>query len=247
MYWLGDFSTFIWHPQPWKEFPFKLSRDITEITPLWETPSLQPFLKTYWLTPVNDWPIVAKHANMTSSRGSINAAPATIRQNLFLHLAEPRLWLKMLQLTVKVRSFEGRPHGCSSAAFRWVWHFLKVVRLPSDQRWTFGTQVMSSCRLRSAFLSPSNLQDRTSARLLTPPFHGGAESRGQMREQRDLTSPQMLHGRTHCVSMQPPPQSGVLLFAKHNRSSLIHMIIHSRDNSPSLAATVCSEHPLITW
>ncbi len=46
------------------------------------TPSLQPFLKTYWLTPVNDWPIVAKHANMTSSRGSINAAPATIRQNL---------------------------------------------------------------------------------------------------------------------------------------------------------------------
>ncbi len=39
------------------------------------TPSLQPFLKTYWLTPVNDWPIVAKHANMTSSRGSINAAP----------------------------------------------------------------------------------------------------------------------------------------------------------------------------
>ncbi len=27
------------------EFPFKLSRDITEITPLWETPSLQPFLK----------------------------------------------------------------------------------------------------------------------------------------------------------------------------------------------------------
>ncbi len=43
------------------------------------TPSLQPFLKTYWLTPVNDWPIVAKYANMTSSRGSIyNAAPATI-------------------------------------------------------------------------------------------------------------------------------------------------------------------------
>ncbi len=42
------------------------------------TPSLQPFLNTYWLTPVNDWPIVAKHANMTSSRGSINAAPATI-------------------------------------------------------------------------------------------------------------------------------------------------------------------------
>ncbi len=48
-----------------------------------------------------------------------------LRQNLFLHFAVPRLWLKLLQLTVKVRSFEGRPHGCSSAAFRWVWHFLK--------------------------------------------------------------------------------------------------------------------------
>ncbi len=32
--------------------------------------------------------------------------------------------------------------------------FLKIVRLPSDQRWTFRTQVMSSCRLISAFLSP---------------------------------------------------------------------------------------------
>ncbi len=58
--------------------PWERERDITEISPLWETNSLQPFLNTYWLTPVNDWPIVAKHANMTSSRGSINAAPATI-------------------------------------------------------------------------------------------------------------------------------------------------------------------------
>ncbi len=103
----------------------------------------------------------------------------------------------------------------------------------------------------SAFLSPSNLQDKTSARLLTPPFHGGAESRGQMREQRDLTSPQMLHGKTHCVSMQPPPQSGVLLFAKHNRLAPLSFnyrvygtTSHSHDNSPSLAATVCKEQPL---
>ncbi len=100
----------------------------------------------------------------------------------------------------------------------------------------------------SAFLSPSNLQDKTSARLLTPPFHGGVESRGQMREQRDLTSPQMLHGKTHCVSMQPPPQSGVLLFAKHNRSLISGYRVygttsHSHDNSPSLAATVCAEQP----
>ncbi len=27
------------------------------------TPSLQPFLKSFWLTPVYDWPIVAKHTN----------------------------------------------------------------------------------------------------------------------------------------------------------------------------------------
>ncbi len=30
--------------------------------------------------------------------------PRQLRQNLFLHFAEPRLWLKILQLTVKVRS-----------------------------------------------------------------------------------------------------------------------------------------------
>ncbi len=33
-------------------FPIELSRDITEISPLWGTSSLQPFLKSYWLTPV---------------------------------------------------------------------------------------------------------------------------------------------------------------------------------------------------
>ncbi len=112
----------------------------------------------------------------------------------------------------------------------------------------------------SAFLSLSNLQDKTSARLLTPPFHGGAESRGQMQEQRDLTSPRMPHGKTHCVSMQPPSQSGVLLFAKHNRLAphsftgyqpfisgclMNGTTSHSHDNSPSLAATVCTEQPLI--
>ncbi len=67
--------------------PWERERDITEISPLWGTPSLQPFLKTYWLTPVNDWPIVAKHANMTSSRGSINAAPATITSESELNAA----------------------------------------------------------------------------------------------------------------------------------------------------------------
>ncbi len=41
---------------------------------------------------------------------------------------------------------------------------------------------------------PSNLQDRTSARLLTSPFHGGAESRVQITELRVPISPQMPHG-----------------------------------------------------
>ncbi len=90
-----------------------------------------------------------------------------------------------------------------------------------------------------------------------PTFHGGAESRRQMREQRDLTSPQMPHVKTHCVSMQPPPQSGVLLFAKHNHLAphsftgyqplisgcrVYRTTSHSHYNSPSSAATVCRGH-----
>ncbi len=78
-----------------------------------------------------------------------------------------------------------------------------------------------------------------------------------MREQRDLTSPQMPHGKTHCVSMQPPPQSGVLLFAKHNHLAphsftgyqplisgcrVYGTTSHSHDNSPSSAAAVCRGH-----
>ncbi len=177
--------------------------------------------------------------------------PRQLRQNLFLHFAEPRLWLKLLQLTVKVRSFEGRPHGCSSAAFRWVWHFLKVVRLPSDQRWTFGTQVMSSCRLNARIplaVEPAG-QDISPASHAPLPWRCG-----------DLTLPRMPHGKTHCVSMQPPRQSGVLLFAKHNHLAphsftgyqpLISgcrvngTTSHSHNNSPSLAAAVCMEQPII--
>ncbi len=55
-------------------FPLELSRDITENFSVMGTPSLQPFLKSYWLTPVNDWPIVAKHAiacKYWRARGSI--------------------------------------------------------------------------------------------------------------------------------------------------------------------------------
>ncbi len=48
--------------------PWERERDITEISPLWE---LLPFNLSW--SPIgsrqsNDWPIVAKHANMTSSR-----------------------------------------------------------------------------------------------------------------------------------------------------------------------------------
>ncbi len=121
------------------------------------------------------------------------------------------------------------------------------------------------CRLCPHSSHPSNLQDRTSARLLTSPFHGGAESRGQIRELRVLMSPQMPHGKTHCLSMQP--QSGMqstttwLLTHSHDTSSvaamsgrhcsLIHTIpapqqrsavcrghSHSHDSSPTSAAVV---------
>ncbi len=111
------------------------------------TPSLQPFLKTYWLTPVQWLANCREACKYDELERQYKCGARDNYVSIFSSLAEPRLWLKILQLTVKVRSFEGRPHGCSSAAFRWVWHFLKVVRLPSDQQWTFGTQVMSSCRL----------------------------------------------------------------------------------------------------
>ncbi len=90
---------------------------------------------------------------------------------------------------------------------------------------------------------------------------GFPESRRQIREQRDLTSPQMPHVKTHCVSMQlPPPQSVVLLCAEHNHLAphsftgyqplisgcrVYRTTSHSHDNSPSSAATVCREHFII--
>ncbi len=51
----------------------------------------------------NDWPIVAKHANTTSSRGSINAEPATIMSESD---TERRLagWAAITAITVTSRS-----------------------------------------------------------------------------------------------------------------------------------------------
>ncbi len=70
---------------------------------------------------------------------------------------------------------------------------------------------------------PSNLQDRTSARLLTSPFHGGAESRVQILELRVPMSPQMPHGP----------------LSKHAATWLL---THSHDTSPSSAAAVFGRH-----
>ncbi len=69
----------------WK-FPFELSRDITENSPLWELLPSNVSWRPIGSRQSNDWPIVAKHANMTSSRGSINAAPATITSESFSSL-----------------------------------------------------------------------------------------------------------------------------------------------------------------
>ncbi len=106
-----------------------------------------------------------------------------LRQNLLLHFAEqPRFMAyKPLQLTVEVRSSEGGL--CMAAPLQRSGEydvFLKMSPSALDQRWTW-TLVM-------------NLQDRTSARLLTSPFHGGAESRVQIPELRVPMSPQMPHG-----------------------------------------------------
>ncbi len=93
-----------------------------------------------------------------------------------------------------------------------------------------------------------------------PPSMAVRRAEGRCRSKRDLMSPRMPHGKTHCVSMQPPPQSDVLLFAKHTRLAPHSFIGYqplisgccvngttspSHNNSPSLAATVCTEQPLI--
>ncbi len=91
-----------------------------------------------------------------------------------------------------------------------------------NQWWTLrysGDELMPTKCPHSSH--PSNLQDRTSARLLTSPFHGGAESRVQIPELRVPMSPQMLHGplSKHAA---PPPQSGILPCTKHS-----HLAPHS--------------------
>ncbi len=94
--------------------------------------------------------------------------------------------------------------------------FLKVVRLPSDQRWTFGTQVMSSCRLNVRIpltVEPAG-QDISPASHAPLPWRCG--------EPRADAGAKGSHVAADAARKNP---ERVLLFAKHNRSSLIHMII----------------------
>ncbi len=97
--------------------------------------------------------------------------PTTFTSEFIPSLTEqPRLWLKLLQLTVKVRSYKGRPLQRSGEYD----FFFRMNPSALDQWWTLRTLVMSLCRLCPHSSHPSNLQDRTSARLLTSSFHGGA-------------------------------------------------------------------------
>ncbi len=103
--------------------------------------------------------------------------------------------------------------------------FLKVVRLPSDQRWTFGTQVMSSCRLNVRIpltVEPAG-QDISPASHAPLPWRCG-EPRADAGVKGSHVAADAARKNPLCKHAAPP-QSGVLLFAKHNRSSLIHMII----------------------
>ncbi len=105
---------------------------------------------------------------------------------------------------------------------------------------------------------PSNLPDRTSAQLLTSPFHGRVKSRGQIQELRVLMSLHIPHGNTHCLNMQPPASEwrSAVFKAQSLGSSLIHTIPAPRQQLPCLEDTallftryqwspVCRGHSLI--
>ncbi len=128
--------------------------------------------------------------------------PRQLRQNLFLHFAEPRLWLKLLQLTVKDAHSRA---GLMAAPLQRSGEydiFLKVVRLPSDQRWTFGTQVMSSCRI--------NVHIPLTVEPAGQDISPGSHFAGDAARKKPLSK--------HAA----PTSSGVLLCAKHN-----HLAPHS--------------------
>ncbi len=157
----------------------------------------------------NDWPIVANACKYWQAERQYKMqCTRQLRQNLFLHFAEqPRFMAyKLLQLTVEVRSSEGGL--CMAAPLQSsgeydVFSSDESVCPRSAVDLDSGDEHMPTKCPHSSH--PSNLQDRTSARLLTSPFHGGAESRVQIPELRVPMSPQMPHGPLSKHTAPPPP------------------------------------------
>ncbi len=98
------------------KFPIELSRDITEISPLWE---LLPFNLSW--SPIgsrqsNDWPIVAKHANTTSSsQYKCDARDTYIR---IFYFTLNSWWLQCVR---SARDPSNRWISISTASPAWAW------------------------------------------------------------------------------------------------------------------------------
>ncbi len=100
--------------------------------------------------------------------------------------------------------------------------FLKVVCLPSDQRWTFGTQVMSSCRLNVRIpltVEPAG-QDISPASHAPLPWRCGEPKADKGAKGSHIAADAAW--KNPLCKHAAPPQSSVLLFAKHN-----HLAPHS--------------------
>ncbi len=136
------------------QFPLELSRDITENSPLWELLPFQPFLKSYWLTPVkwlaNCCEVCTSHANTGKLRGSIKcgARDNYVRIFSFTLLNNLDLWLinyySSQSRFAHQRAVSVWPLLCSVQVS--MMFFLQMSPSALDQRWTW-TLVMSSCRL----------------------------------------------------------------------------------------------------
>ncbi len=105
--------------------------------------------------------------------------------------------------------------------------FLKMSPSALDQWWTLRTQVMRLMPTKCLHSShPSKLQDWTSARLLTSPFHGeSGEPRADTVAKGSYVAADAAW-RTHCLSMQPPASErrSAMCKAQSLGSSLIHTI-----------------------
>ncbi len=167
--------------------------------------------------------------------------PRQLRQNLFLHFAEPRLWLKLLQLTVKVRSFEGRPHGAPLQRSGEYDIFLKVVRLPSDQRWTIRNQVMSSCRLnvRIPLTVEPAAQDISPASHAPLPWRCGEPKADAGAKGSHVAADAARKNPLRKHAAPASERRSAVCKAQSLSSSL------SQDTSPSSVAAVCTGQPLI--